>query len=420
MQLIQHNKLLALINFAVGFFFLSALSVKGGYNFSPVLLMLIGLGFIIYSYVAKKQKWMPSADEKYLIFSYVFYFSLFLLSVVIHGDRLRELDNPSRVLFLLPLLFLFRYFPLRFDLLSYCIPAGAFIAGAVALYDRFHLDSAMAFGPRIMHIQGGDLSMSFGMFALVFSLYFALKTRLKLTALCLIAALFGMLGSFLSTARGGWIGVPFIILFILWSYRHAFSKKFFLSVITVITLLIITTVSVPQTRVMERFEAAKNEINAYIKHNNGSTSVGARFDMWTSALLMAKEKPILGWGVQGVSEKRQEQHQQGLISQYATQFNHAHNQFLDDLSKRGVLGLLALLGVLFIPLRFFWQNLNSHVLEVQTTAILGSVHCFSVIFYSLSQGFFTHNSGSIFYFFLVVVFYSLLHSLKSEQISRTE
>lgn len=420
MQLIQNNKLLTFINFAVGFFFLSALSVKGGYNYSPVLLMLIGLGFIIHSYAVKKQKWTVSVDEKRLIFSYVFYFSLFLLSLLIHGDRLRELDNPSRILFLLPLLFLFRHFPLRFNILHYCIPAGAAIAGIVALYDRFYLHSPMAFSPRIMHIQGGDIAMSFGMFSLVLSLYFAIKTQLKPTALCFLAALFGILGSFLSTARGGWIGVPFIVLFILWSYRCSFSKKFFTSVLTVITLLIITAVSIPQTRIMERIEAAKNEIAAYISHDNGSTSVGARFDMWESSLLMAKEKPIFGWGVAGVTEKRKEQHQQGLISEFATQFNHAHNQFLDDLSKRGIFGLLALLGVLFVPLHFFWRNIKSDVLEVKTVAILGSVHCLSVIFYSLSQGFFTHNSGSIFYFFLVVVFYGLLHSLKSGQLNRTE
>ncbi len=196
MQLIQNNKLLTFINFTVGFFFLSALSVKGGYNYSPVLLMLIGLGFIIHSYAVKKRKWTVSADEKRLIFSHVFYFSLFVFSLLIHGDRLRELDNPSRILFLLPLLFLFRHFPLRFNILRYCIPAGAAIAGIVALYDRFYLHSPMAFSPRIMHIQGGDIAMSFGMFSLVLSLYFAIKTQLKPTALCFFGSAVRDIGQF--------------------------------------------------------------------------------------------------------------------------------------------------------------------------------------------------------------------------------
>ena len=421
MQLIPHNKAVTFINFAVGFFFLSALSIKGGYNFSPILLMLVGPGYLAYSYFKKKQSWVIAPHEKWLIFSYLFYLAVFVLSVVVHGDRLRELDNPSRLLFLLPLLFLFRHFPLRFSILSYGIPLGAVIAGLVALYDRFYLHSPMAYTPRMMHIQGGDIAMSLGMFSLVISLFFAVKKQLKLTALCFIASLFGILGSFLSTARGGWVGVPFVLLFILWAYRQSFSKTFFTSVLTVITLLIITAVSIPQTRIMERFDAAKNEITAYIDQDDGSTSVGARFDMWESAIVMAQERPLLGWGSEGVTEKRKEHYQQGLISEFASQFNHAHNQFLDDLSKRGVFGLLALFAVLLIPLAFFIKQSRNPSIKVKTVAVLGAVHCLSVTFYCLSQGFFTHNSGNIFYFFLVIVFYAVLQSLNStQQTNQTE
>jgi len=128
--------------------------------------------------------------------------------------------------------------------------------------------------------------------------------------------------------------------------------------------------------------------------------------MWKSALLMAQEKPWLGWGVQGVSEKRKQQFEQGLISQFASGFNHAHNQYLDDLSKRGIVGLLALIGVFFVPFYLFWRNLKSPHAEIKLAGLLGVVHILSVMFYGMSQGFFSHNSGNIFYFFLVIVFYA--------------
>lgn len=409
----NNNKLLTLINATVGFFFLSVLSVKGGYNYAPALLMLIGLIHLIYFRFGKKLKWDVSSDEKKLMLSFVFYFGLFVVSFFIHDGRSRELDNPSRILLLIPLLLLFRQYPIRFNVLSYCIPIGAFVTGFIALYDRFILHSPMAHTPRIMHIQGGDIAMSLGMFSLVFTLYFTLKKDKKLTALCLLATLFGMLSSFLSTARGGWIGIPFVLLLILWAYRQSLSKKFLVVVSGVISLAIAVAVATPNTRILERLDAAENDISAYIEHNDGSSSVGARFDMWKSALLMAQEKPVLGWGIQGVSEEKKRQFEQGLISEFSSQFNHAHNQFLDDLSKRGIFGLLALLAVLFIPLGFFMKNIASQTLEVKTVAILGAVHCISVFFYSLSQGFFTHNSGNTFYFFLVVVFYGLISSLKA-------
>ena len=162
----------------------------------------------------------------------------------------------------------------------------------------------------------------------------------------------------------------------------------------------------PNNRIAERIAAAEHDISAYLQKNDGSTSVGARFDMWKSALLMAQEKPLLGWGVQGVSEKRKQQFEQGLISEYASIFNHAHNQYFDDLSKRGIVGLLALIGVFLVPFCVFWRDLKSANAELKLAGLLGVVHILSVMFYGLSQGFFSHNSGNIFYFFLVIVFYA--------------
>lgn len=413
MEWLKNNKLATFVNFAVGFFFLSVLIIKGGYNYAPILLILTGLGYFIHSVIIRREKWSPTQDEKWLIISCLFYFSLFVLSVIIHDGRLRELDNPSRVLLLLPLLLLFHHYPIRCKSIFYTIPLGALIAGLIALYDRFYLLSPLAYTPRIMHIQGGGLAMSLAMFSLVITIYFAIKTRFKLTALCLLCVIFGMLGSFLSTARGSWVGIIPIILFILWAYRQFISTRFFVSLVTLISLVVITAIAIPNTRIAERFHAAKDEINAYVKHDNGSTSVGARFDMWKSALLMAQEKPLFGWGSEQIIEERKKQHQKGLISQYAIQFNHAHNQFLDDLSKRGLFGLIALLGIYFIPLIFFIKNIANDVLKIRTVAVLGAVHCLSVMGYSLSQGFLTHNSGNIFYFFLVVVFYGLLNHLKT-------
>jgi len=118
--------------------------------------------------------------------------------------------------------------------------------------------------------------------------------------------------------------------------------------------------------------------------------------------------------MEGAGKEKQRQFEQGIISEYSAQFNHAHNQFLDDLSKRGILGLAALLAVLLIPLVFFLKHTGNPILEIKTIAVLGAIHCTSVIFYSISQGFFTHNSGNIFYFFLVVVFYGMLAQLKRE------
>lgn len=405
--------MIILVNFSVALFFLASLTMKGGYNFTPVALMVLSLGYVIFRKL-KKQPLSISSEEKWLAWSYIFYFSIFVLSFFIHDGRSRELDNPSRVIFLLPLLFLLKDIPIYFKTLAWSIPFGAMASGVVACIDRFYLNADMAFSTRIMHIQGGDISMSFGVFSLVLGFHYMAGKNIKWATICYVGTLFGVLGSILSTARGGWIGFPFILLFVFWVYRTQLSKKFCLAFLGIIFVGIMMAFFSPETRMMERYQAAKWEMVHYFDKNNGSTSVGARFDMWKSALLMAQEKPILGWGIQGVAEKRKQQYEQKLISKSASRFNHAHNQFFDDLSKRGIVGLLALLAIFLIPLRFFMKQLSTDNLALKCTALLGATHVISVMFYCMSQGFFSHNSGNIFYFFLTVIFYAMVKQLQGK------
>ncbi|QIM69641.1 O-antigen ligase family protein [Basfia succiniciproducens] len=404
-----------LINGVVGLFFIICLSVRSGYSISPILLALVGLGYLIYDLI-KKRKWQISPDEKWLIYSYGLYFSLFVLSLLIHQGRLKELDSPVKIVFLLTLLLLFSRFPIKFSTLIYAIPMGSMIAGITALIDRFYLHSQMAYAPRIMHIQGGDIAMSLGMFSLVCCIYFFIKQQKKWMLFCLLATLSGMLGSILSTARGGWIGVPFVLCFIFWAYRKYLSRTFFVSVISILVVAVGVAVYIPNTKIMKRINAAQHDITSYVDNKRGSdsTSVGARFEMWKSAFLMIKEKPVFGWGIEGVNQMRKEHQKQGIISKYASQFTHAHNQYLDDFSKRGVLGFIALLAVFLVPMRFFRKNLSDR-LEVKVVAIFGMVHVISVMFYCFSQGFFSHNSGNIFYFFPVILFYAVILNLTAKK-----
>lgn len=407
MQITKTSFFLQLINFSIAFFFVSILVFKGGYNISPTLLILLGLGYTAYG-AYKKWPLAFNKQDKTLIYAYLFYFSLFVISILVHGGKLRELDNPSRILLLIPMLLLLLRTPIRLPLIIFAIPCGAIIAGLVALYDKFILQSQMAYAPRMMHIQAGDIAMSLGVFSLVSVFYFQRKNIKKATIFCLAGTLMGMLGSLLSTARGGWVGLPIILVAILWIYRKSLSKGLFISVLGVFILGGLAISQLPNNHISERFAMAQQDIQGYLDKQDGSTSVGARFDMWKSVIIMAQQKPILGWGIQGAAAERKKMADEGIISQYAGQFAHAHNQFLDDLSKRGIIGVSALLLVFLLPLWIFWKQTQNPSHEVKLIATLGVIHVLSVMCYCMSQGFFSHNSGNIFYFFLVVVFYAML------------
>ena len=409
MQIMKQNWLATIINFAVTLFFLSIFIVKGGYNAAPALLMLVGLGYSVYALI-KKPLLNLSKVDKWLIYSYLFYFFTFVLSLSINGGKMRDLDTASRVIFLIPVFLLFLKRPIKTCVLSYSIPLGGVIAVCIALYDKFILNLNPDQNPRIMHIQGGDISMSLGIFSLIIALYAHHKKDVKLTTLSVIGGLCGIVGSLLSTARGGWVALPVLLVVILYIYRQSLSKRFFLTFFGIIVIASIGISQMPNNRIMERIDVAQKDIQLYLDNHDGNTSLGARFEMWKSALEMAKEKPLFGWGIQGATEKRKRDTEEKIATGNIGQFTHAHNQYLDDLSKRGIVGLFALLAVLLIPLRAFMKKLNTTNDEVKLIATLGVAHILSVMIYGLSQGFLVHNSGTIFYFFLTIVFYAAIRT----------
>lgn len=96
----------------------------------------------------------------------------------------------------------------------------------MAIYDRFILNVYAAYSPRMLQIQAGDIAMSLGLFSFVIGLHSFSRQQYRQMLWAIIATLFGILGSVLSTARGGWIGLPLLLCFALFAYRQYLSKKF--------------------------------------------------------------------------------------------------------------------------------------------------------------------------------------------------
>lgn len=400
-----------LINALVFSFFITVLTFKKGYSYAPMALAIIGVIYLFYYLFVEKRKLNPTREDKWLIFAFVFYFSTFALSAVIHGDGWREIDNPSRVLLFLPLLLLFREFPINMRVILHGIAFGAAIAGIIAIYQRFYLDWYVAF-INSMSIQSGDIAISLAMMSLAIAIYWGIKKEYKLLVLSILCSFSGILASGLSGARGGWISIPIILTLILYFAYKKLSKKFVIIISSSIAILIMTITLSSQTNILNRIKIAQDEFISYVENNNKSTSVGARLDMWQSGLRGFKEKPLLGWGKNQYMELKKQQLEQGIIAPSTYSFNDAHNQYIDSLVKRGLFGFLGLLSVLLIPLFYFLKQFKQSEIQIKTVGLIGVIYILSVTFFSMTQSFFAHNSGSIFYFFIVILLYRVAEDLK--------
>ncbi len=406
---INHKHVTFLINILVAVFFVTILTFKKGYSYVPMILGISSLVYLGIYGVKSRAGFAFDKDDKRLIWAFLAYFITFVISTVVHGDGLREIDNPSRVLLFLPLILLFAQFPLNVKIVFYAIPIGSAVSGLLAAYQKFALGLSKPF-PDTMHIQSGNVAITLATLSLAIAVYWGIKKELRLALFCLIGALLGMFASALTGARGGWVGFPFVMATMLLCYRRYLNKRFILLIVGIFATFITLVALNPKTDVMQRFHVAKSDIEKYLEHGEENTSLGARFDMWENAVLAIREKPVLGWGSNGYQALKKAQVDSKTMSSSTLVFNDTHNQYLESWVKRGIIGFFGLLLVLIIPLKYFLTVVKSDDLELKCIAILGIVHIVSVMFYFLSQTFLAHNSGSIFYFFLVIVLYCLTKS----------
>lgn len=326
----------------------------------------------------------------------------------------RLFDRPLRVLFALPVLLLLLALKPDWRWWAAGIAVGAISAGLFAIYQKLYLGAYRAQG-HFHPIQFGNMSMLWGVLCAAVALHLVIsakgvftRQRQILFVLFVLAAGMGVLGSLLSGSRGGWIGIPFILLVLWRAYGGWLSLKFKLAAVVFLLLAAALVWLVPQTGVEYRAMKAVTELTDYVIHDrNHGSSVGQRLQMWENAFKMFPEHPIMGWGDQGYRQHIRHLAQEGVLSRHI-EYGHAHNQFLDFMVKHGAPGLVALLLFFFYPLVVFGRRLAAQDAELKLFATAGSLLCVGFIDFSLTQAVIGHMGGLMAYTYLLVVIWALM------------
>lgn len=369
-----------------------ALIVPTGYSIGPLFLLLgsVGLFFVNEKFEMHREDfWIVGVLTAYAL-------TVGMMSFLDVGFR--GLDRPIRFLFAIPVLLLIMRYPPGLSFLWAGLAFGASLAGGWAAWQKFFQGVWRAEGYTHV-IQFGNLSMLMGVICFAGIGWAAVQSRYRSAwyLLLVFGGLMGMLGSLLSGSRGGWIGLPVVAFVLYKGYGQELSKGFKVLVTGCVIFAGLVVYSLPQAGVQGRVHEAINDISKYYSNESRDTSLGLRFEMWRGASLLIVERPVFGWGESGYKEAMSELGEQGVITQQASQFDHAHNEFIDAFAKRGVIGLVVLLALYFIPLRLFSSGLQHHNLETRSLAVAGTLLSVGYIDFGLSQAFLTHNSGVMFY-----------------------
>lgn len=379
-------------------FFSLSLVLPSGFSYGAILLLLTAIPFLFI-----KSTWKHLNKEHLLfIFAFCFYAIVWFAEALIHDLGLSEYDKPSRfILACIVLLYLLKHKPKQ-SFLWAGIVTGAWGTGIWAISEKL-LTNVARVDAHTNAIQYGNISMLLGLLCLAGFIWAFQreKQRILWITVCLIGFLLGITASILSGSRGGWIGTPLIIIYILQHYRNIIPKRFI--VIGSVILIGFSTAAymIPSSGIKTRINQAVSDISVY-KNGKTNTSVGTRFELWEASLLMIKEKPLLGWGKDQYFERLVELKNTEVVNPHI--ISHSHNEFLYVGARRGVLGLLSLIILYTIPLTIYMHRINQ--LDSRDTAIplAGVVTVVAYFDFGLTQAFLTHNNGVMIYTLALVIF----------------
>lgn len=392
-----------------GIFLLGAASLvlPSGYSLGAFLLVIAGIFALASGRASFAFDWIFMACAIMAIYALSFLFEGFW-----RGEGIRDFDRPSR--FLLAILAFYAVKQARIQIGSLWIGAavGAIGAAVFSIWQVLIMSESRA-GGSTMIIQFGNISLVLGILSAV-GLGWALRhpfRRFAYTALIASGALSGVLASLLSGTRGGWLALPAIIAVMVYEkfINQRPLRAFFYGLLLLIAVLVVFS-ALPQTGVQSRIDNAVHGLSEYLETREPEGNLGSRLEMWRGAWVLFTEKPLLGWGEIGYVNGMLSLSSEGVIHSYVANFTHAHNEFLNTLAKRGLVGVAILLPLFLVPALVFYRGLGSPSADHNDVALAGLLLVTMFSIFGLTQVSFNHNSGVMIYAFYLAVLLGALNN----------
>ena len=218
------------------------------------------------------------------------------------------------------------------------------------------------------------------------------STNYKEKLITFLAFILSSYGLIITESRGVWLGyiTMLAVMFIIFMTTKKIKITWRSIMLAFVVIIGVSVISKPL--ISQRLSQTQQEYND-IKSGNLNTSIGLRLQMWQSAPMIIEHHELLGQGDQYIQVLDKLFHQ-GRISQvlYTYQPAHFHNQFIDYIVKKGIIGLILLLCLFILPLRLLK---NASLLQRYITITLVSL--FAVA--SLTDVPFNHGQTIFMYIF---------------------
>ncbi|OWT75844.1 MULTISPECIES: O-antigen ligase [unclassified Achromobacter] len=340
--------------------------------------------------------------------------AVMLASSVVHGQwSASEFEKLSRFALALPVAWLLlraerrwlRYIQWAFLFSAY---AGSLMLIVIVSTNELGRMAVSEYGGRYNAVAFADLTLFFG-FAATMTMPWSSSPWPRLeNALKAAASPIAIYAVWLSQTRSSWVlvGVLALVIFLGNSHWSRRAKAGF----TVVALAVVMTgMAISWYSASSRMSAAWSDVQRF-EHQDRDTSVGIRLQLWHASWLMFKQSPLLGVYPSNFRAELVRLEQRGVVTPTVVEgYGEPHNDFLNALAGYGLLGLLTVCALYFIPAWLFLRRLRHPDESVRTAARIGLLFTLGYACFSLTEMMFRNMRSVPIYGVTLVVLYALAY-----------
>ncbi|MBY0573275.1 MAG: O-antigen ligase family protein [Undibacterium sp.] len=364
------------ISLALVLFPLLSLAVRGSANILFYVLLLSGVGFL---FTQKNQ--LTEQFKKFLPLNIAMaglFFAVLVHEVFSGNFDARSFDAPLRLAWFPILLFALT----RLTTSQLKVVQWGWIVGA--LMAALHM-FMITRGGTTRETQSFFIPLNaFAEMGLLLGLFSACTLawtngKKVVVGLIILATTSVLYTTYLSQARGAWLLLPVLAALAFFATRKLpiKTKIGLAAALLLACCLVFYFGDLAKKRVKESL----NEVSLYLDQVDKDTHLGVRFQLWEGSWQLFTEHPLIGIGkgqkdFPAAMNSLRERH---IISPLAARYTHSHNEILYHAVTLGIIGILALLALYFVPIIYFFREIHHPDKVIASTAGMG---------FMLSAGFF--------------------------------
>lgn len=382
--------------FAILFFTSIALVAERGISVGWLPLLFLSLIFV---FKQKKANKLDRFDAWFLCALLLIPLSVLVNQLVHNDDDWSKIDNSLRFVLMIPVFLALRsYTPSSFFLLI-GLSVGGLVAAAIALYDVLVLGQQFSHG-NFYKIQFGAFSLTFCFLGIICLLCLDITSN-YLKAFLVLGVMSAFTACILALSRGPWMAVPLFLLIVIFIGLHKGFKVHHIGTLIVASVLVFAGIAVSNKNVSSKLTEAYKHTKAYFNDSNNEVkgSAGTRLEMWKAAIIIHKQKPYFGVGLENYKQHKNQLIKQEKINQSVEIYAHPHSEYFSILAEQGLIGLLsyllAFLYFIYYFLRAYGKNLFASFAGL---SLVGSFMIFG-----LTEPYLRYQSATVFFLVFLVI-----------------